>query len=644
VKIQSKVLLLVASMFAVLGVVEVLVARGVLMPSFARLERADARTAMRRIHSAVDLTLARLELSATDWGNWADTYRFVQDHDRDYITQNITAVALRQLKVNVFAIIDRDGRFVESSQLDLNDAARPLDVDLLRGPGLPADFPWREHLRDGLPAQGLLRTNRGVLMIAAAPVLDGSGRGASMGMVLMGRLLSQTEIASLGARAQATLTMLPSAPAGLPEQLIETATVTQVYRSFNDVYGRPVMALRVDVPRDITARGRSAITVVSAYLLVAATFTLVLLIVALNRLVLRPLARVTRHAIAIGQDPDLTARLGLDVQDEIGLLARELDRMVEHLAESRRHLVDRSYDAGFAELARGVLHNLGNAMTPLSVRMARLGERLRSAPSEDALAAAAELDRASAQLDHTSAELERRADLQQFVRMACQELGRTVAAAREDVVVMSRQVGLVQSTLADQVRTARNAQVIEPVRLTELVAQSLEIVPDACRQRLTIETDESLRRVGVVRVARTVLRLVLQNLIINAGDAVRDAAKEHGVLRIGARIIREAGREQLHLHCQDDGVGIPADHLERVFDNGFSTKSKETNSGIGLHWCANAIASLGGRIWAASDGPGRGASIHLIVPLEASVPLETSVPLGARDSRPPAAGRKGRAA
>ena len=58
------------------------------------------------------------------------------------------------------------------------------------------------------------------------------------------------------------------------------------------------------------------------------------------------------------------------------------------------------------------------------------------------------------------------------------------------------------------------------------------------------------------------------------------------------------------------------DHLQRVFEKGFSTKSRDTNYGIGLHWCANAVAALGGRIWAASEGPGRGASLHLIVPLE----------------------------
>jgi len=285
--------------------------------------------------------------------------------------------------------------------------------------------------------------------------------------------------------------------------------------------------------------------------------------------------------------------------------------MVARVADSRRELVDQSFQAGLAELAKGVLHNLGNAMTPIGVRLARLRDRLRTAPAEHAEEAVAELARGS--VDPT-----RRADLEEFVRLACKDLAATVKTAEIDVAVMSRQAAIVQSSLSEQMRATRNEHVMEPVRLPELVAQSLEIVPDACRQRLSVTADDSLKKVGVVNVARTLLRLILQNLIINAADAVREAGMDKGVLYVGAEIVHEAdGSTQLHLHCQDDGVGITASNLDRVFEKGFSTKSKATNYGIGLHWCANAIGALGGRLWATSEGPGRGASMHLMVPLGA---------------------------
>ena len=607
--IRLKVIALVGAIFAILVWAEVLVERHVVMPSFAQFERADAQTAMRRIAYALDRTLSELQLLANDWGNWADTYRFVDDHNSAFIAANISNVALRQLNINALLIVDREGRVVHSHDLDLQSDRR-LGLDLTSHAELPADFPWRANLHAGSGGRGLLRTSDGILLLAAAPILDGHGQGPSRGMVAIGRLLSPAVVQSIGAQAQAQLDMLPPDPSAAPEQVLESDGVTHVYRAFNDLYGRPIMTLRVDVPREITARGNRAVRYASACLIAAAVIVLILLVVVLNRVILGPLARVTRYAVALGEDRDLTTRLELHRRDEFGVLARELDRMVQRVAESRMQLVDQSFQAGFAELAKGVLHNLGNAMTPISVRLAHLTERLRGAPL-------AEAEQAVAELRNGAADVERSADLEEFLRLACKELAATIHSAQDDVATITRQTSLIQTTLAEQMRAARNEHVIEPVRLTELLAQSLEIVPDACRARLSIDADDTVRRIGVVRVARTVLRLILQNLIINAADAVRDAGKDKGTLHLSAEIVDEAERRQLHLRCVDDGVGIAAENLERVFEKGFTTKSPETNHGIGLHWCANAIGALGGRIWAASDGPGRGAALHLLVPLTA---------------------------
>jgi two-component system, NtrC family, sensor kinase len=609
VKIRTKVLAAVAAVFAVLGVAQILVERFVLTPSFAELERQDARTAMRRIDSALAQTLDGLAMSAADWGNWADTYQFVQDHNPDFIKANLDKSALRQLNANALLIVDLDGRIAQARDLDLT-GEQPLRLELTGSAGLPPGFPWREKIRAGLPAQGLLSTNHGILMVAGAPILDGAGHGPTRGMVLVGRILSTAAVRSIASQAQADLTQLAPLPEVGEEKLVETDDLTRVYHTFNDLYGNPLMTLRVDVPRNITARGHKAILYASGCIFAAGVLGLIVLVWVLRRAILYPLAQVTRHAVGLGEDQDLTTRLNLQRRDEFGVLAHEFDRMVDRVATSRMQLVDQSYEAGFAELAKGVLHNLGNAMTPISVRLANLSERLRAAPDQDA-------EQAMAELQETVADPERKADLEEFLRLACRELAHTVRVSREDVAVMVRQTNVIQTSLTEQLRSARNEQVIEPVRLPELMTQSLEIVPDSARQRLAIDADDTLRKVGVVRVARTVLRLVLQNLIINAADAVRDAGKVKGTLRVTAEIVSKPDRTQLHLECQDDGVGIAAENLERVFEKGFTTKSKETNHGIGLHWCANAIGALGGRIWATSAGPGQGASLHLMIPLAA---------------------------
>jgi two-component system, NtrC family, sensor kinase len=612
--VRWKVTTLIAALFVILGVAEIFVARMILMPSFAELEHTDANTEMRRINYALDATLDQLVLSATGWGNWADAYRFMQDHDRAFYDENFNDVGLKQLNVNTLIFIDLDGRFAASGTLDFTSGA-PFDLDFMKGDMLSVDFPWRANLRDGRSLKGFLQTNQGILMVAAAPILNGFEQGPTRGMVLMGRLLTPTEIEHIGARAQAKLAMLVP-PSPDRDRLLETDTITQVYRTLDDIYGHPIATLRVDVPRNITHRGHLAVNYASAFLAVAAVIVLALLVFVLDRVILNPLARVTRHAVAIGEGKDLSTRLDFKGTDEIGVLAREFDHMVARVAESRSKLADQSFQAGFAELARGVLHNLGNAMTPIGVRLATLRGRVRSAPAIDAELAVEEL--AQGGVDPV-----RRADLEKFVHLACLSLASTVKSVESDVEVMSRQTSIVQSALSEQMRATRNEHVVEPVRLNDLIAQSMAVVPDPARQLLRLDADDSLSKVGPVKVARTVMRLVLQNFIINAADAVRESGKSQGSLRIAAEIVSEPERDYLQLHCTDNGIGIAPGNLERIFDKGFSTKSKETNFGIGLHWCANAIAALGGRIWATSDGPGRGASMHLMVPLAARESLPT---------------------
>jgi two-component system NtrC family sensor kinase len=605
--IRTQVISLLALVFAALIALEVVIQTQVLMPSFAQLEHDDARTSMRRIRYALDSELEALEVVASDWGTWADLYGYMQSRDPQFVATNISPLELRQLEVNTLLICDREGRVLVARSLDL-ESPRPLGVDLAPDGALPADFPWRESLGAGQRVHGLIRTQRGVMMIAAAPVLDGSGRGTARGFVLMGRLLTPKQIDHLSARAQVKLTMTEDPRPLAGEALSQSATLTSVTAPVPDIYGRPLLRLRVDLPRITTERGQRVVTYASGYLACAAVSVLLILLVILNRVVLAPLERVTRHALAVGRDVESAARLDMHGDNEVARLAREFDRMVERLAKARRELIDQSFRAGFAELAKGVLHNLGNAMTPSVVRLASLEKRLRDIP-------AADLARAATELAGCGPDEPRAADLREFLRLGCRGLLQMLADAQADLAVIRRQAQVVQGALGELIRSTRTDAVTEQVRLPELVHQTLEIVPDTCRQRLKVETDDSLNRVGPVRVARTVLRMVLQNLIINAAEAIRDGGREHGVLRVAAELVREEDKTQLHLHCTDDGIGIPKQNLERVFEQGFSTKPRESNHGIGLHWCANAIGALGGRIWAVSEGEGLGASMHLLLPL-----------------------------
>lgn len=454
--IRPKVIALVAGLFGALIVMEVGIQERGIMPSFSTLERADARTSMTRVDYALDRTLEGLESTASDWADWGELYQFMQNRNPGFLATYTTPVVMAPLKVNLLLLVDRDGRVVFSAARELG-SDRKLSIDLAAQPALSADFPWRQDLTTGRTRRGLVSTNAGVMLLAAAPILDGSGKGSSLGLAILGRLLTAEQLREIGTQAQATVSMLQPAVALPDTDLREAGTLTQVFRPYVDVYERPVMTLRVDVPRNLTAQAQSAVAYSLAYLVAAAVAVLILSIMLLNRLVLAPIARVTRHAVAMGAGGDLTARLDVAGNDELSRLACEFDRMVERVAESRRKLVDQSFNAGYAELAKGIMHHLESTMALLGTHLSQLVVRLYRAPVVHVGAAARQLAQAPNAPGCTG--------LAQSIKDGCAEITAAVAAAQAHVAVMERQASIVSVTLAEQRDVANNGRPLQDMRL-----------------------------------------------------------------------------------------------------------------------------------------------------------------------------------
>lgn len=609
--IRSKVVAVLIALFVALGAMQWTVQHLYLLPSFVELERDSARTDMRRVQLAINRELEQLDVAAMDWGNWGSNYQFMADRNHAFSSANLRDSALIWLKIDYLALVDMKGDIVWSRALQPG-TSRVIDLGLPTGGSLPIDHPWRTELTEGKSTHGLQNTPYGPMLSSAAPILDGFGKGKPHGMVIMGRLLSTAQVARLGSQAQASLHVATTRDGAAEESITADDSATHVDQLFRDIRGQALMTLRVDVPHTIGQRGEAALAYSSTLLLGSGVVVLLLMIILMHRVVLKPLARVTRHAELIGSGEDLSARLNLERSDEIGVLAREFDRMVTNVAEVRRRLIDQSFEAGVAEQASGVLHNVGNAITPLAVRIASLQSRLNMAPVAD-------LERVFAELADPATDPARRADLENFLRLAGVELLRAIRGAEDDLQVIGRQTGVLETVLAQQTRRTGASPVIESVRLDDLIAHSLELVPEEHRNRLVLRLDDSVLALGVLRVPRGTLQMIFQNLIINAAEALPALDRARGALQVSAELLINADNSTaVRLLFQDNGQGLSSAQLARVFERGFSTKSGSRNSGIGLHWCANALNALGGSIRVDSAGPGMGASVQLVIPLDSA--------------------------
>jgi|GEM_PF-329838 len=595
--LQTKVINLILLVFLAYGALSYGVQRGFILPSFLELEREEAIKNMDRAVQAIEREVQHLAVSATDWSVWDDTYQFIQDRNDAYREANLNVQALEGLRINLFYLFDRARQPAWGLIYDLEEEEEIAMPDVIER---LAVSPLTALTEPNAEVEGLLITARGPLLIAARPVLTSNREGPVQGAVLLGRFLDAAAIAEqtriqLRATVLAEETLEPEEAAIVAElgdrgeTLIRAGVeVDRVYRILPDLFGQPALLLRIEAPKAISARGQAAIRFALMSLLGAGLAILAVLVFGLRRMVLVPLGRLTDHAVDVGQRGDLAARLTLERRDELGVLAREFDRMVERLAEARKALIDQSYQSGVAEMASGVLHNIGNAVTPLKVRVANLECALREAP-------ASELRLALRELADPATPADRRGDLEQFANLAGEEIATVLEKTTGQLAGVARQVEHVQRILSDQERFSRAARVLEPVSVVELVRESVDLLGDDWRRELQVELDSSLTAADMVLGSRVALQQILVNLLKNAVEAIREQAPPPGAGRIVVDASPEFsdGRAMVRLCVADNGIGIPPERLPRLFERGFSTKSR-ASSGLGLHWCAVTAAALGG--------------------------------------------------
>lgn len=340
---------------------------------------------------------------------------------------------------------------------------------------------------------------------------------------------------------------------------------------------------------------------------IAVALTLFVLYV-VHRLVTRPIGALTRQMTAVGTsgelgmiDDELVRR-----RDEIGVLAIEFNRMVEVLADSRQKLQNKSYAHGMAEMASGVLHNIRNALSPLTVGIWKIEATARGA-------SLGRIETALAELAQPDVGSERRRKLVAYLHAAAEKQVLQQRRIADEIAEIGQHSQRIEQILQDVDLTGRRRRQLEAIDLDRLVEECAHLIPSREGPSLVVEIDPVLAGLPAVRGNRVTLSQVIGNLLINAAESIRSAGIAAGKIEVTAAQETVDGKDMIHLEVRDNGGGIEPDVMASLFQRGFSTK-RGMKGGIGLHWCANSVIAIGGRIHATSDGKGKGATFHLLLP------------------------------
>lgn len=283
-------------------------------------------------------------------------------------------------------------------------------------------------------------------------------------------------------------------------------------------------------------------------------------------------------------------------------LEHEVAARTQELKDAQDNLLRQAHEAGMAEMAVGILHNIGNAITPAKVGLYRLFNRTDKKPLLINLPAA--LDEIGEMIP-TLPSLTRRqkSRLHSLIKLVPAAIAEEYALYAAELEQIRQKCSHIEGIISLQMRYARLFDDLESVDVPQVVEDALTLLDDDLKKR-SIRIVKEFDRVPPVRMEKTKLIQIIVNLIKNGYEAMDPVADRERVIVLTIR--RDIGPpDNLVLAVKDNGIGFSPEEKQKLFKFGYSTKSRGT--GFGLHSCANYLIARNGSISAHSAGQDKGA-------------------------------------
>ncbi|MGI4731650.1 MAG: CHASE4 domain-containing protein [Janthinobacterium lividum] len=559
-----------------------------IIPSFNTLEARSVDAHVERTRAVLAEYASKVESAVRDYGDWNASYDYMARPSAAFERESFSQLAMANLGVSGMAYLAPDrhvvlARWVDLGRMAEDPAARARFTRALARIDLSRRLGTR-HSR-----AFYLRLGDEVAAVAVAEVRRSDGSGTPRGWVAMARQLPAAQVAAQ-LQLPARLVLANVSPTVSVERQRGTMRIGVPVLGPG---GGVVAAVSFVIPRDVSLLGQRVLMLAVA----GTTVLLLIVLVALRRiitsLVLRPLHRVERHMQVVRQSGSLGLLDAERRDDEIGSLGRSFNSMLRQLKDLREQIEAQSFALGRSESAVAVMHNVRNALNPISTI---LSQGIAQAVPVDR----ATLDRAVAELARDDVDALRRRKLAAFVAAAVEAEGAARAGQVHELEVGREAMAHVLEIIGQQQRQAHERPSLEVCDVVELVARNASIARYGGDGSIGFTFPAAPCPVLANRV---ILSQVIGNLFSNAAEAIVAGAAGQGTIAVTVRAGEAGGIE---IAIRDTGEGFDPEVARTLFQRGFSTRPHKSG-GLGLHWCANSMTAMEGALRLESEGRGRGA-------------------------------------
>lgn len=279
------------------------------------------------------------------------------------------------------------------------------------------------------------------------------------------------------------------------------------------------------------------------------------------------------------------------------------------LDETHKELIVASRQAGMAEIATNILHNVGNVLNSINVSISQADEITRRLKVKN-LQKVATMISENAEIENYLCEDEKGKRLPEYLTLIARELVKEQESILEELESTKRHLEHIKMVVSMQQEYATANSVVENVDLAEVLEDAIRMSSGSLkRHQITLirEFEPGL----IVSLDKHRVMQILVNLIRNAKHAMKSV--EHNDKKLTINVDQnEPG--MVTISVKDNGSGISPENLTNLFNHGFTTK--KNGHGFGLHSGANFARELGGSLIGTSEGLGKGATFSLSMPYD----------------------------
>lgn len=348
-KIYSKTIITLGIVFIFLFSLTAAVTSYVFMTHTEQVENDVLKDNALRVQRAFSNEISHMDNNLYDWSAWDATYQYIQDNNSEYLNSNIQQIDIfLTLNINFMLFYDNNGNLVYGKAVDLTEEKEiPIPTDL--DEHFNIDSILLDHPSIDSASSGIIMLEDSFVIVVSRPIIKSDYTGPIAGTMVTGRFLDDSFIAQIEEQTLLPITIQALDSSNLPlsfglikEQVLKENYATNInnennivsaYFLIEDIYGKPAIIMKTEMPRLIYKEGLAAISLTFYMtLLISVTFALLLSFLLKKNL----LSRITslRNGIqAIDLKADINSRIYMNGNDELSELANNINSMLDSLQE-----------------------------------------------------------------------------------------------------------------------------------------------------------------------------------------------------------------------------------------------------------------------------------------------------------------------